>query len=83
MKELQVLSCGPAFRPTLKGLPSGSAFRPKRRAQGRPMSGLTSARVGRLALVAVLSIGLAACNTIRGVGKDIEAGGEAIQRAAK
>lgn len=70
MKELRVLSCWPAFRPT-------------RRAKGRRMPGLTSARVGRVALVAVLSIGLVACNTIRGVGKDIEAGGEAIQRAAK
>lgn len=33
-----------------------------------------------------LSLGLvalaAACNTVEGVGKDIEAGGEAIQRAA-
>lgn len=26
---------------------------------------------------------MAACNTIKGVGKDIEKGGEAIQRVAK
>jgi len=31
-------------------------------------------------LVAAVS-GLTACNTVRGVGKDIEAGGKAIQRA--
>jgi entericidin B len=26
---------------------------------------------------------LAACNTVKGIGKDIEKGGEAIQKAAK
>jgi predicted small secreted protein len=33
--------------------------------------------------VVVIGIGLVACNTVRGVGKDIEAGGEAIQKATK
>jgi len=27
--------------------------------------------------------GLAGCNTVRGIGKDIEKGGEAIQKAVK
>jgi len=31
-------------------------------------------------LIAIVS-SLAACNTVRGVGKDVEAGGKAIQRA--
>jgi entericidin B len=35
------------------------------------------------AIVAVLVLNLAACNTIAGMGKDIERGGEAIQRASK
>ena len=34
-----------------------------------------------LAMLAVVS--LSACNTIHGVGKDIEKGGQAIERAAK
>jgi predicted small secreted protein len=37
----------------------------------------------RLVLVAVLGVGLVACNTVRGIGRDIEAGGEAIQKATK
>ncbi|HRE17557.1 MAG TPA: entericidin A/B family lipoprotein [Rhodocyclaceae bacterium] len=32
------------------------------------------------ALTAVLALG--ACNTVQGIGKDIEKGGEALQRAA-
>jgi entericidin B len=34
-----------------------------------------------LAMLAVLSLG--ACNTFRGVGEDVEAGGEAISGAAQ
>ena len=38
-------------------------------------------------LIALLSIGmmvaLTGCNTVRGVGQDIEKGGEAIQKAVK
>ena len=34
-----------------------------------------------LAALAVASFG--ACNTVQGIGKDIEKGGEAIQRATK
>jgi entericidin B len=41
------------------------------------MKKLTLATVS---LIAVLS--LSACNTMQGVGKDIEKGGEAIQKAA-
>ncbi len=33
------------------------------------------------AVLAVLA--LSACNTVQGIGKDIEKGGEAIQRAVK
>lgn len=33
-------------------------------------------------LLAISTIGLGACNTIEGVGKDIKAGGAAIERAA-
>ncbi|MCB6185245.1 entericidin A/B family lipoprotein [Leeia sp. TBRC 13508] len=29
-----------------------------------------------------LVLGLAGCNTVKGIGKDIEKGGEAIQKAA-
>ncbi|HQZ01907.1 MAG TPA: entericidin A/B family lipoprotein [Thauera sp.] len=42
--------------------------------------------MSKLALIAaVLVAGYAsmACNTVQGVGKDIERGGEAIQRAVK
>ncbi|MDR0564261.1 MAG: entericidin A/B family lipoprotein [Azoarcus sp.] len=31
----------------------------------------------------LLAFGLLACNTVRGVGKDLEAGGKAIQKATK
>jgi predicted small secreted protein len=34
----------------------------------------------RLMTVALLAIGLAGCNTVSGLGKDIEKGGAAIQR---
>lgn len=46
-------------------------------------------KFGRLTRVFVLVLGLAGavfasgCNTVEGAGKDIEAGGEAIQRAAQ
>ena len=35
-----------------------------------------------LFLLGLVSIFLAGCNTIKGVGKDIERGGEKIQKAA-
>lgn len=35
-------------------------------------------------LIAVAAIGtMSACNTVQGLGKDIERGGQAIERAAK
>ena len=37
----------------------------------------------RLLLVIVSFLLLSACNTIHGLGKDIEKGGQAIERAAK
>ncbi len=37
-----------------------------------------------IAFVAIASVfSLSACNTIHGIGKDIEKGGQAIERAAK
>jgi entericidin B len=42
-----------------------------------------SASFLKLLMVVAIGVSLAACNTIRGVGKDIEAGGEAIQKATK
>jgi predicted small secreted protein len=42
-----------------------------------------SASFLKLLMVVVIRFGLTACNTVRGVGKDIEAGGEAIQKATK
>ncbi|MGE5384273.1 MAG: entericidin A/B family lipoprotein [Betaproteobacteria bacterium] len=38
-------------------------------------------RIG-LFILALITFGLAACNTVQGVGKDIKKGGEAIERAA-
>jgi entericidin B len=40
-------------------------------------------RMMTLLLVLVLLAGLAACETMKGAGRDIEKAGEAIQRAAK
>ena len=37
----------------------------------------------KLVMIVAIAVGLTACNTLRGVGKDIEAGGEAIQKATK
>ncbi len=34
-------------------------------------------------LVLAVSVLLAACNTVEGVGKDIQSGGKAIEKAAK
>lgn len=33
--------------------------------------------------VALVTLGLVACNTVQGIGKDIERGGEAIQKSAR
>lgn len=38
--------------------------------------------LGWLALLLVMSIGFVGCSTIEGIGKDIQKGGEAIERAA-
>ena len=35
------------------------------------------------AVLLVVAFALSACNTVRGVGKDIEKGGEAIQKSTK
>lgn len=35
----------------------------------------------RLSILALCAFSLTACNTVRGVGKDIESAGEAIQRS--
>ncbi|OQA32672.1 MAG: entericidin B membrane lipoprotein [Betaproteobacteria bacterium ADurb.Bin341] len=36
---------------------------------------------GALIVAVVMLMGLAACNTVQGVGKDIKKGGEAIEKA--
>jgi predicted small secreted protein len=36
-----------------------------------------------IAIAAAFALNLAACNTVAGMGKDIERGGEKIQKAAK
>ena len=38
-------------------------------------------RVGALAAITFMLMGLTACNTVQGIGKDIKKGGEAIERA--
>lgn len=40
-------------------------------------------RMGVCAAMVLMLIGLSACNTVQGVGKDIKKGGEAIEKAAK
>jgi len=34
-------------------------------------------------LIAVAALGLAACNTVEGVGQDIQAGGKAIEKSVQ
>ncbi|SEA55754.1 entericidin A/B family lipoprotein [Rubrimonas cliftonensis] len=41
----------------------------------------TPIRAAALALAALLA--LSACNTVQGVGKDVQSGGEAIQQGAE
>ena len=36
-----------------------------------------------LAAMTIASLALAACNTVEGAGKDIKAGGQAIEKAAE
>ncbi len=36
-----------------------------------------------LLLALLMLIGLNACNTVQGVGKDIQAGGKAVEKAAR
>lgn len=36
-----------------------------------------------VAFLALLGLVLTACNTVQGVGKDIQAGGRAVEKAAK
>ncbi|MBR4877181.1 MAG: entericidin A/B family lipoprotein [Rhodocyclaceae bacterium] len=36
-----------------------------------------------LILACLIALGTAACNTVKGVGRDIQKGGEAIEKAAK
>lgn len=40
-------------------------------------------RIAMMLLLALGSLSLTACNTINGVGKDIEQAGEAIQKSTK
>ncbi len=40
-------------------------------------------KIAFVLFIVVSAISLSACNTIHGVGKDIEKGGQAIEKAAK
>lgn len=42
----------------------------------------TTMKTLRVFLLAALAISSTACNTVQGLGKDIEKGGQAIERAA-
>ena len=44
---------------------------------------MTEIPMKTLLLIIAAAFALAACNTVQGVGKDIEKGGEAIQKATK
>jgi predicted small secreted protein len=37
----------------------------------------------RMSVIALLALAFAGCNTVQGVGKDIEKAGEAIQKTTK
>jgi predicted small secreted protein len=37
----------------------------------------------RIVLLAAMVAGMVGCNTVKGIGQDIEKGGEAIQKAVK
>ena len=37
----------------------------------------------RIAALAALLLALAGCNTIEGIGRDLQAGGQALEKAAK
>ncbi len=39
--------------------------------------------MNKLVYLVLLCAALAGCNTVQGIGKDVEQGGEAIQRAVK
>ena len=43
----------------------------------------TSMNCVKLLLAAGLLLSLAACNTLAGIGKDVQKGGEAIEKSAK
>jgi len=40
-------------------------------------------KLAALVLLAGFVLGLAGCNTIEGIGQDVQAGGRAIEKAAK
>lgn len=40
-------------------------------------------RINLLLLTLLVLMGLSACNTVQGVGKDIQAGGKAVEKAAR
>ncbi len=44
--------------------------------------GVSSMKIVSAILLALSALSMAACNTVEGVGKDLKAGGEAIERTA-
>ena len=49
----------------------------------KKIAALIAVKVVVLAVIIGGVVGMAGCNTVRGVGQDIEKGGEAIQKAVK
>jgi predicted small secreted protein len=47
----------------------------------KPIQGSTVKKLATGLLIALTALSLAACNTIRGVGQDLEEAGEAVQRS--
>ncbi|OHC60346.1 MAG: entericidin [Rhodocyclales bacterium RIFCSPLOWO2_02_FULL_63_24] len=39
--------------------------------------------MSRILIAFVLMLGLSACNTVQGIGKDLKKGGEAIEKSVK
>ena len=49
----------------------------------KKIAALVAVKVVVLAVIVGSVVGMVGCNTVRGVGQDIEKGGEAIQKAVK
>ena len=43
---------------------------------------MTMKKLGFASLVVAMALSMTACNTVKGIGKDLQEGGEAIEKAA-